>query len=177
MKIFKVLISVQLFVIIALGSCEKSNNDVVVGDKLEFYLLEDYTTVGNSMQIDESTAIISDQVVIGYDEIISYNSSTYSFKVAQEIIDKFIQNDGLNYHTRAFAVTVDKEIIYTGYFWYAYSSRSCDWVTIDPIISSTENGLKVNLAYPTDQFRTSDLDKRNDSRILRLLKTDGKLVQ
>jgi hypothetical protein len=162
--------------ILAGVSCEKSNTDTAIGNKLEFYLLENYTTVDNTMQIDESSANISTNVLISYDDIISYNSSTYSFKVSPEIIEDLKVSDGFNYHTKAFAVTIDEEIIYTGYFWYAYSSRICDWFVIDPILSNNEMGLKVSMAYPTNEFRTSDIDKRNDTRILRLLKKDGKLV-
>ncbi|NJO88939.1 MAG: hypothetical protein HC831_08270 [Chloroflexia bacterium] len=129
------------------------------------------------MRINESSASISDDVLIRYDDIISYNSSTYSFKVNPEIMEDLQSTDGVGYHTKAFAVTIDKEIIYTGYFWYAFSSRICDWFAIDPVLSNNETGLKVSMAYPTNEFRTSDIDKRNDSRILRLLKRDRKLIQ
>ncbi len=174
MKLLKIFFA---FFIATLVNCQKSTTDVVIGDKLEFYLLENYTTVDNTMRIDESSASISSEVLINYDDIISYNSSTYCLKVSPDIMEELKVNDGFNYHTKAFAITIDREIIYTGYFWYAFSSRICDWFVIDPILSNNETGLKVSMAYPTNEYRISDVDKRNDSRILRLLKKDGKLVQ
>ena len=173
MKIFRLLFPALFFAII---SCEKSDDETQIGKKLEFYLLESHQTIDKTMRIDESTACLSNEVLISYDDIISYTSSEYCFKISEEIINELKGEKGLNYHTQAFAVTIDKEIIYTGYFWYAFSSRYCDWTTIDPILSECESGLTVNLAYPTNDFSISGIDKRNDSRILRLLKKDGKLV-
>ena len=164
-----------IIVAISFSSCKKTNNDLVIGDKLEFYLLDEYETIENKPEIIKSTAVISTDYLISYDDIISYNSSTYTFSISGSIISKMIEPNGIDYHTKAFAVTIDKEIIYSGYFWYATSSSICDWITIDPILSG-ENALKVNLAYPSNSFASSKNDPRNDQRIIQLLKKDGKLI-
>lgn len=137
---------------------------------MEFYLLEDYAVNEPGMAIIEDYATIGDTALIHYDEILSYNPGTHTFKVQDEAIDRLE-------FASAFAVTVDREIIYTGYFWSGLSSMSVDWVVID-LIFTMNNVLKVELGYPgghpTDHGIT---DKRNDPRILDVFSRDHKLIE
>lgn len=80
-------------------------------------------------------------------------------------------------HGTPFAVTIDKEIIYTGYFWCGYSSSMVDWVTIDPLNYSGKNRLRVSLGYPGLIQGDYIPDDRNDDRILDILRRDSKLYK
>jgi len=165
-----------LLAVVFLIACNKSDTDTLLGNELEFYLLDEYQTISDSQEIDLKTAIISDGALVPYSDILAYSESGHLFKVSAEILSKLKSNDGFNYHTMAFAVTIDKEIIYTGYFWTPFSSRICDWTTIDPTDKEGNNGLKVNLGYPSDLYGSDLVDHRNDSRILMMLRRDKKLI-
>ena len=154
-------------------SCEKT--EVPSGTTLEFYILEDYQTY-DYMKIDENTAVLSDSALIKYDSIVSYNTKTYSFKITDSTI---------NYNSRefspllgkAFAVTIDKQVIYTGYFWSGFMSSGCDWIIVDLVQYELKNKLIVRLGYPGLVDGDIIPDKRNDERILELLKKDNKLLE
>ncbi|HBG25425.1 MAG TPA: hypothetical protein DDX10_10330, partial [Rikenellaceae bacterium] len=75
----------------------------------------------------------------------------------------------------AFAVTANGRVVYTGYFWPMFSSASCNWVTIDPIIAEYAKELKVTLGYPGDWEGVED--RRNDERIISILSRDKKLIK
>jgi len=173
-KFFKILF--LALIIIPFGSCKNEIDNFKTGEKLEFYLLDEFETLDNKPEIIELTAMISDDVFINYTDIVSYKSATHTFVVSEKVVSKLLNTSGVGYHKKAFALTIDKEVIYTGYFWYGFSSTICDWITIDPILSGGGNALKVNLAYPTNGFASSSYDPRNDQRILCLLKKDRKLI-
>ncbi len=100
--------------------------------------------------------------------IISYNSKKFEFKVSAQALEKLNQYD-------AFAVTVDRQIIYTGYFWSSVSSRSVNWIVID-LLFTENNTLYVQMGYPGGMLSSSIPDNRNDSRILDVLRRDNKLI-
>ena len=167
-RLFLVIISLNLLL-----SCEKTEEPSQTA--LEFYLLKDYQTYDH-VKIDENTAVISDSVLIQYDSIISYNKSTYAFKIT----DSTINYDSREFSPilgKAFAVTIDKNIIYTGYFWSGYRSLGCNWIVIDLVRFEWENELIVELGYPGLVVGDTIPDKRNDERILELLKRDNKLLE
>ena len=168
--------SLLIILLITFVSCEKYDSDTIAGEKLELYLLDDYETTENTLKIDEGTAILAEDVLVPYSDIVSYSKKTYSFKVSQAVMSKLIERGETDYHTKAVAVTVDKQIIYTAYLWYGYSSRICNWPAIEPLLSYKENKLEIKLAYPTDDYSNAGVDRRNDKRILKLLKRDGKLT-
>ena len=118
--------------------CENEPEYTEPGSEVEFYLLDAYSTPEGSMKIIDSTAIINDSALISYDEIISYNPRTYYFRVQEKALER------LTYRS-AFAVTVDSEIIYTGYVWSGYSSMGVDWVVnkrcIDFSLSLRDTGV------------------------------------
>lgn len=140
-----------------------------VGEVVEFYLIENYMTGMYDATIDEKGATLKDTVLIGYDEILWYNSRTFSFKIADEALKRLRHYD-------AFAVTVDREIIYTGYFWTSLSSRSVNWVVVD-LLMSKNSVISVELGYPGKIEGTEIRDRRNDPRILNVLKRDNKLIE
>jgi hypothetical protein len=156
-------------VLLAVSSCKKEELNPETGSNVEFYLLDNYLTDQFDVKINEETATIRDSALILYDEILSYNPQTYEFVVQAGVTERLKEYS-------AFAVTVDREVIYTGYFWTSISSRSVEWVVID-LIFSGKNTLRVQLGYPGLLEGFTIPDKRNDSRILDVLKRDNKLVQ
>lgn len=167
-------IIISLLVVILAG-CEKYQSVRQQGNGLEFYFIKDFQKVGTSAKIINSTVKLSDSVIIYYDEIKSYNSDTYTFTVTESCANKLNDFKNNHIHGAPFAVTVDKKLIYTGYFWCSFSSSSVDWVTIDPLNYSGKNQLRVSLGYP-GLFQGDYIpDNRNDYRILDFLRTDGKL--
>ena len=167
-----IFISLLIFFLTA---CEKYQYVRQQGNGIEFYFIRDFQKEGTGSKIINSTVKLSDKVIIYYDEIKSYNSDAYTFTVSEDCANKLYDFKCNNIHGTPFAVTVDKEIIYTGYFWCGFSSSSVDWVTIDPLNYSGKNQLRVSLGYP-GLFQGDYIpDNRNDNRILNKLRADGKL--
>jgi hypothetical protein len=161
--------------ILLLAGCEKYLSPRQQGYGLEFYFIKDFQRIGTSAKIINSTVNLSDSVIIYYDEILSYNSDTYTFTVSESCANKLNDFKNNHIHGKTFAVTVDKELIYTGYFWCGFSSSMVDWVTIDPLNYSGKNRLSVSLGYPGLIQSDYIPDDRNDYRILDILRRDGKL--
>jgi hypothetical protein len=167
-----IIISLLIFI---LAGCEKYQSVRQQGNGLKFYLIRDFQKTGTSYKIINSTVKLSESVIIYYDEIKSYNSDTYTFTVSEDCANKLNDFENNHIHGTPFAVTVDKEIIFTGYFWCGFSSSSVDWVTIDPLNYSGKNQLRISLGYP-GLFQGDYIpDNRNDHRILDILRIDGKL--
>ena len=164
-----------LFISMYFTSCEKDNT--ASNSKVEFYLLTSFKKKYDSFKIIDGSAIISDTALIKYDEIISYNKNKYSFKVSDRIVGWLNDFENNPIHGTAFALTIDKEVIYTGYFWASFSSLMCDWIVIDPLNISGKNELTVKLGYPGLVVGDTIPDKRNDKRILDVLKMDNKLIE
>jgi len=161
------LLSIALLLLIA--GCEQHKVNTESGSAVEFYLLDSYSTLENSSRIIESGATLNDSALIAYDEIITYNSNSHEFRVAGEVIERLT-------FASAFAVTVDREIIYTGYIWAAYSSAIVDWIIIDQVFIK-DNLLQVQLGYPGTLPGITIPDRRNDPRILEVLRRDKKLIE
>lgn len=157
-------------------SCENSDGLVEEsGSGVEIYLLNDYRTVtGEGQIIDESSIRTKPAPLVYYSEIISYDDETHTIEFTRSAADKIF---GLNAPTngKAFAIMVNRELIYTGYFWPLYSSATCNWPTIDPIPLHSGVKAKINLGYPGDFGAEKITDRRNDSRIIAILSRDGKL--
>jgi hypothetical protein len=111
-------------------------------------------------------------VIIYYDEILSYSPKNYTFTITESCANRL---NGFHIHGTPFAVTIDKQIIYTGYFWCGFSSSMVDWITIDPLNYGGKNKLRVSLGYPGLIQGDYIPDDRNDYRILEVLRRDGKL--
>lgn len=141
------------------------------GEAVEFYLLKSYETIPSSY-FTITDAEIEKEPFIRFSEINEYNDETYQFTLKKAAIDRV---KAIQYQPIAFAVTVDKQIIYTGYFRQSFLSSSCDCIRIDPqSVLLEDNKIWVELGYaPTQDL--SDIDKRNDSNLLATLARAGKL--
>ncbi len=100
----------------------------------------------------------------------------YTFELSKSAINAI---EGLQHSVNglAFAITADNTIIYTGYFWPSYSSASCNWVVIDPVMINVGNKIMVKLGYPGAVQGQAIPDKRNDNRIISIFESDHKLIQ
>lgn len=166
---------ILLAILFLTESCDKKEDtNNVIGD-VEMYLLESYETIDNTMQINESTVVLKPDVFINYSNMVSYNQSSYTFKITDETKTN-IKNLESELYRHAFAITANKKVVYTGYFWSSYSSMICDWVCIDPIMIDYYDGLEVNLGYPGLMDGMVIPDKRNDSQITAIFKRDNKWV-
>ncbi len=164
-------------ILLAFTGCNKEKNLQPAGNSVDIYALSDYETIEESVKIIDSTAEISSYKIIDYDDIISYSSKTYTFTVSDSISERLSDFEHQSIHGTPFALTVDDEIIYTGYFWAGFSSMGCNWIIIDPLDYTGENKLRVELGYPGLIEGDIIPDKRNDSRIINTLKKDNKLVE
>lgn len=152
-----------------------NDNELISGDEIELYLLETYSTVDNTEQIEESSIVLDTKPIVFYEDIISYDQNEFIFNLsdrAKSVIEKM--NFPVN--GRAFAVTVDRQLVYSGYFWPSYSSATCQWIYADPIMIDFYEGLKINLGYPGQLPGANIPDNRNDNRLLQVLRRDGKLI-
>jgi len=166
MKRFFVIMTVFLF---ALVSCEKDS-----GSGLEIYLLTDYQKKTSSSEIIAGSERLSKNPIIYYNDIISYDSTDHYFQIETTKAEELNLMKWTTQGT-AFSLTINKSIIYSGYFMPGYSSLGLDWISIDPL--STDSKIRVSLGYPGDWSQLADIDPRNDDRIINLLKKDNKLKQ
>ncbi len=171
---------VVFFALIAIFSlifitCNKKDDSKIISGGVELYLLESYETIGNTFQIDESTVVTKERPLINYSDFISYDLKNHIFKISDKA-KQLIQNIKFPVNGIPFAIKADNNLIYTGYFWPSYSSRSCNWVVMDPTNLSLGNELKVELGYPGQIEGTVIPDKRNDKQILDIFRRDNKLI-
>ncbi len=119
---------------------------------------------------------LADRPLLSSSDIVSYDWSTHEIKLAPAAMKRL---DALQVPTSgtSFVVCVDRQEVYWGAFWAAYSSQSFDGVTImlKPPLSPQENTIQIGRGYPSSSFYRGE-DPRNDPRILESLKQSGKLV-
>jgi len=169
---------IVLFVLIlfSLAGCNKDLVQVGPDAKVEFFLLENYEVLeGYSCAINESQLALAPAPLIKYQDIIWYDRSDYTFKFSASAANLLHDENQNTLHGQAFAVVADGKMVYTGYFWAAYSSLSCEWLTIDPLNYGDKNEFKARLAYPGPSFASGIPDRRNDERIIQIFKRDNKL--
>lgn len=154
--------------------CEKENTMVSSDGTVDLYLIDSFSKIGHSSRIDESSVITQNTPLLNYSDFLSYDSSNYTFELSDRGKEA-IENLNLSTQGLAFAIKADDALIYTGYFWPSYSSASCDWVVIDPIMASTTSRIQVKLGYPGLVEGQVITDRRNDERIISIFKRDGKL--
>jgi len=162
---------ILLTAVFLFGSCEKDvRNEKEITGEVCFYLLKSYKTRENSSEIVTSTVRIADNPIIEYKDIISYNTDLNVYTVTRQARDTVISLTS-PVSGPPFAVTIDKEIIYTGYFWPVTSPVTCDWTHIDPLFIDFWDGLKVMPANNRDKPNPG-----NDADLIKILRRDKKLA-
>ncbi len=169
---WRLIKSIALFsaLILLVMGCSKENAES--GDAVEIYLLKEYSLVTNRCEIVKSSIVLKDNELISNNDIVAYHHPEHKITLTGSGLNKL---DGI-YDNTPFCMTVDKEIIYAGFFKPGYSSSSC-WhsVTIDPI-SYVDNQINVNLGYPgTLEDFPIEPDPRENSLLLETFKKQGKL--
>jgi hypothetical protein len=163
----KKLCAILTILLLGFLSCKKDS-----GFGLEIYLLKGYQIKPSSQEIIAGSEKLSKNPVIYYHNVIYYDSTNHYFKIDSL---KAVELNRTNWTTQGtpFALTIDKHIIYSGYFVPGYSSSGCGWFCIDPL--SFNEQIRVTLGYPGDRQELIPIDPRNDARIISCLKTDNKL--
>jgi len=175
MKKIQTILVFVLTTFFLLTSCKK-DNDEKTGNSIDIYLISNFETINNTQEIDRNSVELSDNPLVFYNDIISYDLHNHLFKITAEAKNR-INNLGDSIYTDAFALTVDNEIIYTGYFWPGFFSSTCIWIVIDPLILDVSNALKVQLGYPGTLDGVTIPDYRNDNRIISVFRKDSKLIE
>ncbi len=171
----KTPILLALFCCLIISGCKKGADTIYPEAKVEFYLLKSFSRIGITDAIDINSAVLEESPLIKYEDILWYDATNYTFKITESPA-KWLNDFQTNHtHGKAFAVTIDKKILYTGYFWASFSSASCNWITIDPVNYSGKNELRVNIGYPGLMPGATIPDHRNDKEILAIFHADKKL--
>ena len=150
-------------------SCNKEQKNAR-GD-VAIYLLKNVQLVANKCQVDAAHAAIETLPLVANGDILEYNQSNYEFKLAPSAIQKV---KGLADRT-PFAMTVNKEVIYYGFFKPSISSSSCEHSITMDISWSAVDKIMIRLGYPGPVAGVPIDDKRNDPRLLNSLEQQQKL--
>lgn len=153
-------------------SCEKK---ATLEGEIHIFLLSDAATQDPLWETEESNLVRELVPLIEYKDILSYDSVDHIFKISSTAQEN-LEGQESNLHSRAFVVVANGENIYTGYFWASYSSAICPWLTIDPIHAQYAGELRTELGYPWLMEDMNIPDRRNDVRILSILRHDRKLI-
>lgn len=150
-------------------SCKKDN--VKASKPVEIYLLRTFKTVTGKCQIDASASLLQDTAVIKNQDILEYSQTNYQFKLTDSSIQKVKTFSDFT----PFAVTVDKQVIYYGFFKPSISSSSCDnSITMD-LDWTSGNKISLKLGYPGQLQGVTIDDERNNQNLIMTLKSQGKL--
>jgi hypothetical protein len=150
-------------------SCEKDN---LKGDgNVEIYLLKRSQLVTGKCQIDPLDSVLQDTAIIKNQDILEYSQSNYQFKLTDLAIQKVKTFQDFT----AFAVTVDKRVIYYGFFKPSVSSSSCDHSITMDLDWTTGNKINLKLGYPGQLKDVTIDDERNNAKLVATLRNQGKL--
>lgn len=166
---FVVLLSL---ILTAPSGCDKYEISNLSRDKVEFFLIKSYKRVDYTQAIDENSIELDRIPLVNYSDILSYSASNHYFRFSDRGV-KAVKGVEQSVNGVPFALVADGELIYTGYFWPSFSSASCEWITIDPLLIYSNNRMMVHLGYPGDFEGVPD--RRNDQRLLNILRRDDKL--
>jgi len=169
----RLLIPILVFLSLISVSCEKKNT--VHEEGIHIYLLSDHESLDPLWENDESTILPEENPIITYADILSYNPKSHIFKISSSAQES-LKGKESEIHGRPFVLVANKEYIYTGYFWASYSSAICPWLTIDPIHAQYSGELRIELGYPWMMEDMIIPDRRNDERILGIMRQDRKLI-
>ena len=175
--------------LMALTACTTSITEkpaTKIGEGVEIYKVlltwDTLTYPGNRWKIT-STKFLNDKPMAGYDNIVTYGKEPkeqlfyFTFtKPANEIITG--QQWAVKPDT-GFAVTLNKKVIYTGYYksgFAAYLERDVYfWNTAGRESLYPPNSIIVNWDSIIAKTRRTDPDTRFDKQLLDKLRQDGKL--
>ena len=141
-----------LTIVIFCISCKKEY--VKGGEAVEVYLLKRSQLVTGRCQIDPLLSVLQDTAIIKNQDILEYSQSKYEFKLTE---------------------TVDKQVIYYGFFKPSVSSSSCDHSITMDLDWTSGNKINLRLGYPSLMQSVTIDDERNHSMLIATLRNQGKL--
>jgi hypothetical protein len=154
--------------LLALSGCSKSN-----GEGFAIYLTEG--DIPPAQMTALSHIDITEQPVIGMNDIISYNAQTHELKLTAAAYKKISKLE-VPVRGKSFVVCVDRKPTYWGAFWTPISSISFDGVTIwKPLRSTAPYVITLELGYPSPSFYGGE-DPRNNPEAIKALEQAGKLI-
>ena len=165
----------KILIIFCLSSLILSCNQPTSNDASEgsfaIYLLQDSTiTAMEAYSKPIDNLLLASSAFIAVNGLKSYIWNSHSFELTDQmrtIYDEYLLLHG-NTRGVPFVVTVGKERIYLGTFWWAYSSSLPPACAVIDVIAPLPS--KIRLA-------NNAIDKRNDLRIYNSLKKSGVLVE
>ena len=163
----------QLFFMLAITvifiSCKKDG--VKPGNTVEIYLLKTTQIVAGICKIEAAGSVLQDTAVIKNEDILEYSQTNYQFRLTNIAMQKVKTFRDFT----AFAVTVDKQVIYFGFFKPSISSSSCDQSITMDIDWTDGNKINLKLGYPGILPGVNIDDLRNHPQLIATLKNQGKL--
>ena len=157
-----------LFMTLVGLSCKKN---IDAGENVEIYLLKTYHTITSKCQIDPSGSFLQDTPTVKNHDILEYSKTDYQFTLT----DLAIQKVKTFRDNMPFAVTVDRQVIYYGFFKPNISSSSCDHSITMDLDWPSPNKISLKLGYPGQLQGVTIDDKRNDPKLIATLRQQGKL--
>ena len=152
-------------------SCNKDQSN----KQVEIYLLKSFSIVSNPTTPETVTitdAKLEKNPLVANSDIKYFKQSEYLFTLKKNIrplIQDFSRENG-------FAVTVNNQLVYYGIFHPAFlASMTFGLATIDPFIFTTDNSVSIQCVNFDNNPQLSQLDKRNDPRLLEAMSASGKL--
>lgn len=156
-------------ILLIVGSC---NKDYTGSDgTVEIYLLKTVELIPNECKVNASGSSLEAAPLITNQEIIEYSTNDYEFKLTSGGIEK-IKN--LQDKT-AFAVTVNRLVIYYGFFKPSISSSSCGHSITMDLDFLSGNKIIMKLGYPGQIQGITIEDNRNDPVLTAELAKQNKL--
>ncbi|MFZ1291373.1 MAG: hypothetical protein WAR79_14855 [Melioribacteraceae bacterium] len=144
--------------------CEQSTSIETSENIFAIYLLKDSTlTARDALSVSIENLILSEKHFISGKDIKSYMWKEHSFYLTEEAEENFENFRRYKGSTRGipFVILAFNERIYTGTFWWAYSSSMPPKCAVIETISPLPH--KINITNGAE-------DKRSDSRIRNSLK-------
>lgn len=136
-----------------------------------FYLFKECHFALGKCQVDSLRSTLQDSPVISNQDILEYSPADHQFKLTDAAIQEVRQfRDNM-----AFAVTVDRQVIYYGIFKPATSSSSCDHSVTMDLDRGSRNKININMGYPTTLKAGLIPDQRNNEQLITALERQGKL--
>ncbi|MCK4346588.1 MAG: hypothetical protein KAX05_14990 [Bacteroidales bacterium] len=142
---------------------------VIPNDKLAFYKIEKPMFYCSEIFIDSVTQL--GERVIGYDQIIRYDTSNFTFEITKSAADT-IKNINFRYRNYCMPIVIisNGEIIFGFYLYHFLCSSIPYWLYTFP-----SNNQYLTIYPPEWTVKPLDPDPRKDSRIIQVLLNDNKL--
>jgi hypothetical protein len=150
-------------------SCKKDH--LKAGRTVEIYLLKNYKVMAGKCQVDPTLTVLQDTAIIKNQDILQYSKTEYQFKLTDNAIKEVKALKDMT----PFAVTVDKQVIYYGFYKPSFSSSSCDHSITMDIALASDNKISIKLGYPGQLDGVTIDDQRNNPNLIATLKNQSKL--